>query len=494
MLVGQATTAGLDNQVVEVLDRERLVAYQQRNDDQWVELTHDSMIRAIHHSNGRWHEGRRRRRRRRRNVLALLIALVAGLFFVLRQPAAETRLLADGSGILTTSPERVQFTAPADQVTLVSGRVYSYGREPGDEPPTLHVVPAGGEAATVVQTSDTRVDEDGSGTDVYYLQVSFRAPAVGRYDAVLEPGEATGSKFELTVTAVPLAITAGEAAKEHVEAPKGDTFALEAPPGPPLIVTIEDGYISDESGADVLNDDTTAVVPADDQTRYVVLSVYRYGRLKVHVSPMDGDVGRLIVDQPQPLRTREFAASLSFENPSREPLVIGAVCASGGVGIVVYDDAHRVVAATTGASLPVGPQSEEFVVVTLPEGTYHAQFIRGGNGEELSCTVGAVGLADRTLTGPVEQALPFAAKAGFDAFLIESTSGSIALVDGVPGVDQSLRCGDHGRSWFPVEDRLAALVQPGEACAVVLVHTDESAAGEARVRLIPLTSATERQP
>ena len=166
--------------------------------------------------------------------------------------------------------------------------------------------------------------------------------------------------------------------------------------------------------------------------------MYRYGRLKLHISPLDGDFERLIVDEPQTLRTREFAASLSFENPSREPLVIGAACASGGVGIVVYDDAHRVVAATTGASLP--PQSEEFVVVTLPEGTYHAQFIRGGIGEELSCTVDAVGLADRTLTGPVEQALPFAAKAGFDAFLIESTGGSIAPL-ATPTLASSSRCG-----------------------------------------------------
>ena len=80
------------------------------------------------------------------------------------------------SGILTTSTERLRSTAPADQVTLVSGRVYGYGREAGDETPTLYVVPASGEAATVVQTFDTRVDEGGSSTDVRYLQVSFELP------------------------------------------------------------------------------------------------------------------------------------------------------------------------------------------------------------------------------------------------------------------------------------------------------------------------------
>ena len=72
------------------------------------------MIRAIHRSNGRWHEARRRRQARRRNRLALVLALLVGLFFGLRQPVAATseqESLAARRGVLTGDAERLEFTA-----------------------------------------------------------------------------------------------------------------------------------------------------------------------------------------------------------------------------------------------------------------------------------------------------------------------------------------------------------------------------------------------
>jgi hypothetical protein len=283
----------------------------------------------------------------------------------------------------------------------------------------------------------------------------------------------------------------------HVESLETEMFAVEAPPGPPIVVSVEDGYLDDASGAAALTHDDMAVVTAGDETTYAVLSTYSGdGRLRVRTSRLDEDGGELRLDESRPLTTDEAAVSLSFDNPGLEPVLIGAACASGATDILVYDDAQQIVASTAGTSETYGPMPDRFVVGTWPQGTYHALFVDNGYGEELRCTVGARGLAEHTLAGPTERVLRLAPGSGFDAFLLQTSSESIAVVDGARAADASLQCGSNGRTTMPGGDgRLVAVISPDDECVVVLSSRfDEPVTGRARVRLVSLTTAAGAQP
>jgi hypothetical protein len=194
------------------------------------------------------------------------------------------------------------------------------------------------------------------------------------------------------------------------------------------------------------------------------------------------------------LTTDEAAVSLSFESTGLEPMVIGAACQSGATDIVVYDEVQQIVASTAGTSETYGPMPERIVVGTWPQGTYHALFVDNGYGEELRCTIGARGLSEHALAGPTERVLRVAREAGFDAFLLQPSSESIAVVDGARGADVSLQCGSNGRTTMPGDDgRLVAVVSPDDDCAIVLSSRFDEP-GRARVRLVSLTAAAGAQP
>ncbi len=496
VLVGTTTTGGLNNDVVGVLERERLIAYQQRNDDRWVELTHDSMIGAIHRSNDRWHEVRRRRLAKRRNRLALLFALLIGLFFVLRQSSAgSAERLVVQSGVLSDDPERFEFTAPVDGVILTSGDVFTDIGVDGRAPPILRVTSISGEPETVV-SSELRFENGDPSTEFRTVDVPFRAVAGDRYAAVLEPGGSVGSTFDLAITAVPVAIDADEAAADHIETLETDIFAVEAGAGAPILVSVENGFIDEASGVDVMMvDEVTAVISPSERTSHAVFSVSSYAPLRVHTNRLDGEVEHLDVNETRSLTITEGGARLLFEKTgAEESFVIGATCNWGDVSVIVYDDHDRVVASTTDGSRFSGSQSEQFLVATLAEGSYHALFIPTRSFfEERECTVGALGLADRTMVGPGELRLPSAAMPGFEAFLLEPNSEAIVVVDGDSGVGRSLRCGQSVEPTFADDDgQLVAVVSPDEVCALVLVHTDEVASGSSRVRVISLVLEARR--
>jgi hypothetical protein len=57
---GQSTTEGIDNNVIDWLERKYLIRKEYRSGASWYELTHDRLIKSILSSNARWKMTRKR--------------------------------------------------------------------------------------------------------------------------------------------------------------------------------------------------------------------------------------------------------------------------------------------------------------------------------------------------------------------------------------------------------------------------------------------------
>jgi hypothetical protein len=517
VLVGERETAGLDNAVVDTLQAQRLVASEQRNDERWVELTHDSMIRAVHRSNDRWRRARRGRRVYWRNWLAIAIVVLAGVFVLLRhQPAGSARVqnVAGSQGELTNGPEQVTFTADPNQVMLVSADVDSFSLDALQaSPPRLIVHPADDNGAVVAQ-ANANPAPDRSGTST--VRTTFRAPARGRYTAVLDARGMEGATFDLSVTGVPVTVTPDELGTIHDELISTDVFAVALPPDQPVSVGVDNADLDFITGGDILaQGDHSALVVGRGPDQFAVLQVSSYGtgRLAVRTRRVDDESGTLVINSvqeidssglpgagnPSHVQVVSNVAQYSIESQVEEPVLVGASCSSP-VLIAVFDDQHHRVAASgtpeTHSQLGRSSEAQEAMVAALPPGRYHAVFANDDYyvDSRLECTIGVQRPGDHTVTAPTATELRTTPGHPVDAFLIKTASDAVVILDPVGDVSPSLRCGPTGATTAPSENgRLVAVVPATEPCVVLLTHPD-AGGGSARLRLVEVTDATGTTP
>jgi hypothetical protein len=110
LLVDNAQTAGLPEEVLQSLENARLIQVEQRNQSQWAELTHDSMVAAVQASNRAWGRTRRRARLLRTAALGGALLVLLGLFPLLLAPTNQAFLLRT-RGYLTGTTQAIAFPA-----------------------------------------------------------------------------------------------------------------------------------------------------------------------------------------------------------------------------------------------------------------------------------------------------------------------------------------------------------------------------------------------
>ena len=80
-------------EVFQSLENARLIQVEQRNQSQWAELTHDSMVAAVQASNKAWGRTRRHTRLWRTAALTVALGVLLALFPLLLAPSNQTFLL-----------------------------------------------------------------------------------------------------------------------------------------------------------------------------------------------------------------------------------------------------------------------------------------------------------------------------------------------------------------------------------------------------------------
>jgi hypothetical protein len=185
---GDRTTAGLSNDIVDELERQRIVQSEPRGPALWYELTHDRLIDAVLASNRVWYAKRARTVTRRALVAGAVVAVVAVV-------AALLAIHQGGSGSASSAPKPItgQITDTARTIEFpVHGRALQLlsalmSPDSGFQGQLKLFDPAG--------RSLEQVSRPGSAQ----ILISYTLPASGRYRVeVSGRGGSTGS-FDLAL-------------------------------------------------------------------------------------------------------------------------------------------------------------------------------------------------------------------------------------------------------------------------------------------------------
>lgn len=152
--------AGLPKATVEALERARLVQIEQRNRGRWVELTHDSMVDALHKSNKEWESEHRRRRLKRLLVAAAVLALLGLAYIPLRSAPLTDNYFYESAFVERSGSTTIGLGRPDSQGVLAAAVTI----DPVEPVDPVDPVDPGGSLAEVrlVETPDE--DEDAKKT------------------------------------------------------------------------------------------------------------------------------------------------------------------------------------------------------------------------------------------------------------------------------------------------------------------------------------------
>ena len=206
---GERTTGGLPNQVVDELERRRIIRSEPRGPALWYELTHDRLIDAVLGSNRVWYAKRSRTVTRRAAAAVAAFALLAGVVLVVAFHGRKTASTASGipgpaKGQISTPGQTVDFhvrgrtgqlltavMVPSDGLDGELQLLNAQGSAIGDPSP------AESSAALVSQPlpadGDYRIEARGRGSTTGSFELTFGVQNVGARGELVAPDPIPGS-------------------------------------------------------------------------------------------------------------------------------------------------------------------------------------------------------------------------------------------------------------------------------------------------------------
>lgn len=484
--IDKASAETRADEVVTALEEMRLVTSEQRNQERWVELTHDSMVSGVQRSNASWKLARRRRRRHQQVALSALLVALGALVVLLHSLAPSTTRcdfdpspdhLACISGRLDDRPPMVEFTTHPPEVNIVVAFLCC----DGGLPRMLRVTPAHGTTPMAGASS--------TATSVPFADKAtlvLPGKRATRYAAEIV-GERTNADYTIAVERVMTIALNGSEVRKKAKG-RASRFAVAVKKGVPLVVTV-DRPILDVSPPDQAATGThTAVLRADDDGPVV------FG--------VDGDIPSVtIAKAPLPYSQGtsihgESAAVWPIPRSMPRALGIDLAC-ERPVKVGIVDSEYRPLASLGDPSH--SPQ-RQFVAVNLPDADANAVIVDDSSEDAstaVNCQVNAGPLVDLGTGGVGNASLVSDVRVEADrsasGFILRTASESVVVVAVPPTVSASLSC-DNGPSKFAgAGERLITLVPGDRTCTLVLSRPPEPSVGIASARVATLPTL-EGQP
>lgn len=145
-------TYGFSPEVIDALDRARLINVEWRNGSRWAELVHDTMIGAVTEANRHWTAKRRVTRRKWKAVTAVLLVVVLVCAWILR-PSKDRFQLSSSEGKLVSGTLLATFHGRAGLPVSVA-EVQLYGSaDPSQSLPEVSLRQLDSGGATVLATA-----------------------------------------------------------------------------------------------------------------------------------------------------------------------------------------------------------------------------------------------------------------------------------------------------------------------------------------------------
>jgi hypothetical protein len=462
---GANTTAGMTNTIVDKLEEGRLLQFEDRNGEPWVELTHDRLVPAIIRSNEQWRAAARPTDEKSRvaGALAISVVFMLTMFALLRKPVEPSELIASGvvseadvESALARPPAEAIVIAVEDGVAEVRLRKVDDGGEPitetatavsDDEPLARWVEPG--------QEYEITADQPAAADEESFTFFRVLTADVVPHDALVDGARSDGAT-ELDV--------------EHTY------VVLDLRPGEAYLVESSDSIGSVGGAAVPWQDSDSALIDTGARgrrsadARVPVAIEVGGGGGSLAISPVTMHaLGLPVPGVPADIPERR-AVGFEFEIPdATNAVAISVLCDD------VFGD--LVVARSTGA--PVSPAvelaqgegvSRTTEIVPVDAGAYRLYLV---NEYEHQCSVFATPTNLPTLVGPGRVTMRLSGGDEVTALSLDGSEDSVVWTSPEKHADTTLRCADVEAAVIPGNDRLVGALAAGDRCVVMLRRADE---------------------
>lgn len=448
LLVDNEQTAGLPQEILDALENARLIQVEQRNQSQWAELTHDSMVAAVQASNKEWGRIRRRTRRLRTAALALALAGLMVLFPFLRFPT-DQNLLTKATGVLTVAPLeigtlKVPFpAAPRGSVAVV--HVSLYGESDAGTTVQVFARSPGKKQATELASRTVTVVANGAIDTTLNFVINTRQQA--SYAAIVKAPnlqsdiDAKHLGYNVTVRSAPVVLDLRKPGTSVLASVRSPLVAVKLYPHKPLYLGIIGPDLQDVWGVRTLITD-----PADDAvvlessggTRYAVLSTS--GSADEVVSPeVYGQLVKLGPTLQLGAHAHIQSNNVSIRSLHIEqrnvPFGVETSCKDDDVGTSkVIDSAEQ----SVGSIVRSVPDGSAFVPAA--HGSEYRLILLANNFSTLDCQVTVRSFAQQGITTTTNGSIKVNANSRFNAYRVRIPTAAVMVVANLNGARASLDC------------------------------------------------------
>jgi hypothetical protein len=308
LLAVDATAGGLSPELLDGLERARLIQVEQRNRSRWAELTHDSMVSAVLGSNERWMEHRRRRRRWHTAFAAVAVLAVLAVIVLLRVQTDAYHDVLQRTGTLGTATTDIDFPVTAERPVVVAD-VSVYTTSAPEDSDTGPLVLSLREVSAKAPAATKEVASSGDGS----TSILGRAKRAGtwRLSITPPPGLEPGRQFQVSIWSSRVQDLSPGAATTTIPADRLPV-AVALPRDGLYRAAVDDAYALDVTGGRQVSGSPGQVVVAGGAGDLVLLE-----------SGSDVTIKALGVAAPlEPGESR--AADVTWDKPFAAPLTLTA--------------------------------------------------------------------------------------------------------------------------------------------------------------------------
>lgn len=495
LLTDNEQTAGLPEDILLALENARLIQAEQRNQSQWAELTHDSMVAAVQASNKAWARTRRRTRLWRTGVLAAAVTVLLVLIPFLLESSSQP-VSAKVTGFLTAKAQIIPLPAVSQGHVAVIG-VSLIGNSGAGAAVSLESRALGEQRYKVQESRSIAANREGAvNTVVNFVLSTARstAYAVEIKSTNRKSTEQASLHYSVTVQPAPVILDLRKPGAEDTASMNSSMAAVRLYPNQPVFLGLGDNVnMDDAEGVRTLFSDSDQIgyVVESPSGGYALLSAYTY-----QGEPVDNSAGANNVEEeiltPGPslsigahVHIKEHFASIESVNVKQRnaPFGVETSCKSGYESLSALLGSDNSSVTSTVQSVPEGsilaPSGDgsqyQLILLTDPNAE--------SNESEVDCQVAVRSFAGQAITTVRDRRIEIDAGIPFNAYPIRLPTDSVIVVPSLNGSYAGLSC-PSGQVTESGSQRLLAFVPAGRDCMLSIAHASGQASRPASFELL----------
>jgi hypothetical protein len=470
LLVDNAQTAGLPEEVLQALENARLIQVEQRNQSQWAELTHDSMVAAVQASNRAWGRTRRHARRLRTAALGGALLVLLALFPLLLAPTNQAFLLRT-RGYLTGTTQSIAFPAVGQgDVAVVAVTVV------GDAGSGAAIwVAAEGRGSQQYKNlagKSVTAGQDGQVNTTVTFAIST-IPSTA-YEVVLKvphwkSGRQTSAYYSVNVQAAPVVVNLTKPGVEDLQGVNSPVVAVKLYPNKPEYLAA--------GGLNLENVQGVQTLLANSVQNYVVESpTGGYAVLSSGSTLYGEELGEVAAELLMPGPSLDVGAQAGIQadyasvdsvnvKQGETPFGVETSCETGYGGLSALLDSG---AASVGDNVQSVPEGS-VLVPSGRGGAYRLILLADPDGNGLNCRVTVRSFAQQAITTMRDRTIGIPANTPFNSYPVRLPADAVILVPNLNGAPVSLDCPSNHVTESDSQ-RLLAFVPANQDCELSIAH------------------------